>query len=229
MTGSDLGNDLAIFPMVEEDAAVGRVAGVYARLLERMPLVPSLFKSLAVCPPYLVLAAEQTEGVLDAPDFATVSTELLDSVRGASTPTADPAVRHTLAAFTGPLCRMLLLSAGLLRALAGDLDAPSAPGRMSAAAAARPADPAPSQWDATASVLYGEIRSALDTPLVNSIWRSLQGAGQLESAWRALGPQAPGTRTAARRLQQRAIEDVKRVRWPVAADRPALEAIGIAD
>ncbi len=48
----------ADYPMVDEDQATGRVAGVYAQLLDGMPFVPSLFESLALCPGYLVLAAE---------------------------------------------------------------------------------------------------------------------------------------------------------------------------
>jgi len=57
--GSNLDDGFAIYPMVEEAEATGVVAAVYAELLRRMPFVPSLFKSLAVCPPYLVLAYEQ--------------------------------------------------------------------------------------------------------------------------------------------------------------------------
>jgi hypothetical protein len=50
------------YPMIEEDEATGRVAAVYADVLARAPLVPSLLKSLGVCPPYLVLAWEQRDG-----------------------------------------------------------------------------------------------------------------------------------------------------------------------
>jgi hypothetical protein len=57
--GSDLTNAFAIYPMVEEHEATGRVAGVYNQILESMPFVPSLFKSLATCPGYLVLAWDQ--------------------------------------------------------------------------------------------------------------------------------------------------------------------------
>ena len=52
------------YPMVEESEATGAVAAVYARLRKHMPFVPSLFKSLALCPGYLVLAAEQAAGAL---------------------------------------------------------------------------------------------------------------------------------------------------------------------
>ena len=66
VVSSNRDDGFAIYPMVEEAEATGVVAGVYAELLSRMrmPFVPSLFKSLAVCPPYLVLAYEQCEGVL---------------------------------------------------------------------------------------------------------------------------------------------------------------------
>lgn len=47
---TDLTHRLAIYPMVEEAESVGVVAAVYSRILSRMPLVPSLFKSFAVCP-----------------------------------------------------------------------------------------------------------------------------------------------------------------------------------
>ncbi len=63
---SNLHDGYAFYPMVEESEATGVVAGVYTELLQRMPFVPSLFKSLAVCPPYLVLAYEQCGSVLDS-------------------------------------------------------------------------------------------------------------------------------------------------------------------
>ena len=47
------------YPMIEEDEATGRVAAVYTRVLEHSAFVPSFLKSLALCPPYLVLAWEQ--------------------------------------------------------------------------------------------------------------------------------------------------------------------------
>lgn len=62
--GSNLSDGFAIYPMVDEGEATGVVAGVYAALLTRMPFVPSLFKSFALCPHYLVLAYEQSTGVL---------------------------------------------------------------------------------------------------------------------------------------------------------------------
>jgi len=47
---------MALYPMVEEATATGTVAAVYAQIVAVMPIVPSVFKSLALCPPYLVLA-----------------------------------------------------------------------------------------------------------------------------------------------------------------------------
>ncbi|MQA04527.1 MAG: hypothetical protein GEV07_18030 [Streptosporangiales bacterium] len=52
------------YPMVEPGAATGKVAAVYAQIAEVMPIVPSLFKSLAACPPYLALAWDQAAPAL---------------------------------------------------------------------------------------------------------------------------------------------------------------------
>jgi len=76
----------AAYPMVEEAQAIGVVAGVYAALLDRMPFVPSLFKSLAVCPAYLVLAAEQAIPALADPAFGALAARLASSVRTAAAP-----------------------------------------------------------------------------------------------------------------------------------------------
>ncbi|SDY04499.1 hypothetical protein SAMN05661080_02114 [Modestobacter sp. DSM 44400] len=219
----------ADYPMVEEDEATGRVAGVYAQLLDGMPFVPSLFKSLALCPGYLVLAAEQAAPALRDDRFGALAQELAASVRTASIPPEDDEVRSVLARFAGPLSRMLLLAAGLRLALDDELDAPPAPGQVPASRPVQPRRPAPSPQDAPAAQVYGEIRAALDTPMVNSIWRELAGQGRLAAAWAALGPQAPATRPMAEDLQRRAVDAARRVPWQVAASPAALSQAGVAD
>jgi hypothetical protein len=211
------------YPMVEEAEATGAVAAVYAQLLDGMPFVPSLFKSLALCPGYLVLAHEQATGVLPDPAFAEAAQHLVSSVQDAARPPAQAEVRAALAEFSGPLSRMALLAAGLRLALDGELEAPPAAGRTLEPRPVEPRSPAPSPQDAPASDLYGEIRAALETPVVNSIWRSLRGRGLLEAAWEHLGPQVPGTRTAADDLQQRAVEVARGLPWRVSASPEALE------
>ncbi len=223
------GSGFADYPMVEEAEATGRVAGVYAQLLDGMPFVPSLFKSLALCPGYLVLAAEQAAPALQDDGFGALAQELADSVRAASTPPDDDETRAVLARFVGPLSRMLLLTAGLRLALDDQLAAPPAPGRAPAPRPVQPRRPAPSPQDAPAPQLYGEIRAALDTPMVNSIWRELAGQGRLAAAWAALGPQAPATRPVAEDVQRRAVDAARRVRWQVVASPAALSQAGVDD
>ncbi|TFV59560.1 hypothetical protein E4P41_11625 [Geodermatophilus sp. DF01-2] len=227
--GSDLGNGFAAYPMVEEGEATGVVAAVYAQLLDRMPFVPSLFKSLALSPGYLVLAHEQAAAVLPDETFRSLAQQLSSSVGDAVTPPADQPVREALARFTEPLSRMLLLTAGLLLALDDELDRPPAPGRAPEPRVVEPRQPAPSQWDAPAPQLYGEIRAALETPMVNSIWRALAGQGLLETAWSALRPQVGGSRPAADEVQRRAFEAARQVPWQVAATPAALDRAGLAD
>ncbi|MDP9430680.1 MAG: hypothetical protein M3Q47_18290, partial [Actinomycetota bacterium] len=219
---TDLGDGFAAYPMVGENEATGVVAAVYASLLERMPFVPSLFASLALCPGYLVLAHEQAAGVLADETFGSLAQQLSASVRDATTPPADQPVRETLARFVEPLSRMLLLAAGLRLALDGEVDAPPAPGRAPEPRAAEPSQPAPSQSDAPAPQLYGDIRATLETPIVNSIWRALAGHGLLDTAWSALRPQVAGARPAADGLQRRAFEAARQVPWQVAATPAAL-------
>lgn len=182
---------------------------------------------LGVC--YLVLAHEQAAGVLQEEAFGALATDLSASVRHATSPPEDGAVRAALARFIGPLSRMLLLSAGLLAAVNDELDVPPAPGRAPLPRPVRPGRPAPSPQDAPAPQLYGEIRAALQTPLINSIWRALAGNGQLATAWTALGPQVEATRAAADALQQRALTAAQRVPWRVAATPAALERVGLGD
>ncbi|KGH45339.1 MULTISPECIES: hypothetical protein [Modestobacter] len=217
------------YPMVEEAEATGAVAAVYAQLLQGMPFVPSLFKSLALCPGYLVLAYEQATGVLPEPAFSATAERLVSSVREAGTAPEDSEARNALAEFAGPLSRMLLLAAGLHLALDDELDLPPAPGQAPEPRPVHPRSPAPSPQDAPAPDLYGEIRAALETPIVNSIWRSLRGRDLLEAAWEHLGPQVPGTRTAAGDLQQRAVDVARGLPWRVSAGPEALERAGLSD
>jgi hypothetical protein len=229
LMASNLSDGFAIYPMVEEDEATGVVAGVYAELLTRMPFVPSLFKSFALCPAYLVLAYEQSTGVLDGDALPSAGQQLGASVREVVQPPDQEDVRQSLAQFVGPLGRMLLLSGGLLLALQGELDAPSAPGQAPPARPVEPEQPAPSQWDAPSPELYGQIRGALDTPIVNTIWRQLAGKGQLERAWAVLAPQVQASRAAADDLQARALDAARELPWTVVASRDALSAAGVGD
>jgi hypothetical protein len=227
MTGGD---GVAAYPMVEEAAAVGRVAGVYADLLASgMPFVPSLFKSLALCPVYLVLAHDQSAGVLDRPAFADAASKLISTARAASRPPAEQEARRALAEFASPLARMLLLTAGLHQALDGALAAPPARPRQLPPEAVELEKGAPSTTEAGEEALFGEIRAALRTPIVNSIWRSLAASGQLETAWRALGPQVPATREAADGLHRDALAAAARLPWERVASAEALAACDVGD
>ncbi|MCZ2824436.1 MULTISPECIES: hypothetical protein [unclassified Modestobacter] len=219
----------ASYPMVEEADATGVVAAVYADLLEGMPFVPSLFKSLALCPGCLVLAHEQAVPVLSTDEFGSAAQRLVTSVRDVAEPPADADVRAALAGFAGPLSRMLLLAAGLRLALDGELDLPSAPGHAPAPRPVQPREPAPSPADAPAPQVYGEICAALETPIVNTVWRSLAARDLLEPAWAALRPQVEVSRPAADHLQARASEVARGLPWRVAASPAALEHAGVTD
>lgn len=225
----DVVHEFAAYPMVEEADATGVVAGVYARLLKDMPFVPSLFKSLAVCPGYLVLAAEQAAPALTDDSFRSSAAELAATVRTAATPPPSAEVRAAVAGFVDPLSRMLLLTAGLRLALAGELDAPAAPGVVPPSRNAHPEHRVPSPSDAPATELYGEIRSALQTPIVNSIWRSLAAKGLLEQGWAALGPQVAATVRSARDVRRQAIDAARAAPWTVAASPSALQATDLTD
>jgi hypothetical protein len=226
----DGGSVVAAYPMVEEDDAAGRVAAVYADLLAGgMPFVPSLFKSLALCPAYLVLAHDQAAGVLADPRFAEASAALPRTVRSASRPPPERAAREALARFVPPLAQMLLLTAGLREGLDGRLRAPPARSRRLPIRPVRPPQPAPSTPEAAEPALFGEIRAALRTPIVNSIWRSLASSDQLGVTWRALGPQVAGTGRAAEALQRHALDVAAGLPWKSVADAEALRACEVED
>ena len=219
------------FPMVEEGAAVGRVAAVYADASDRMPFVPSLLKSLAVCPPYLVLAWQQVGAVLEESALADAASRLAADVELAATPPPDPGDRALLVGFVDPIAKMLLLSCGLLAALDGDLRGrPSAIGEI----ASPPDGPLSSSLPGTRDLNghaaeLGRIRATLDTPIINTIWRTAAAEGRLERLWAKLEPQATATRAAADRVQQAAIAGALRLPWHAVADRAALARSGISD
>lgn len=222
---------LAEFPMVEEAAATGRVAAVYADAASRAPFVPSILKSLAVCPPYLVLAWNQVGPLLGEADLAQAAAALAGGVTDVAEPPADAGDRDLLGGFVGPLSTMSLVCAGLLAALDGEL-----PGRPSATGDAPPPPDEPLEGSVPSTgdlgddaELLGRIRAQLGTPIVNSIWRKAAAEGRLQRIWDQLGPQAAATRAAAERLQQRAEVAARDVPWPAVADRPALARAGIAD
>ncbi len=226
---SDLRSSFAIYPMVEEYEATGLVAGVYAEILDAMPFVPSIFKSLAACPRYLALAWRQAAPVLGGEGFEATADALARSVKDAAEPPPREEVRQVLGRFVGPLGRMLLLSAGLLEALEGRMTGQPADGPLPEPAPVEPAQGTPSQWDAPDYDTYGAIRAALQTPLVNSIWRTLAAEGLLGEAWAVFGPQVAGSRTSADRLQDDAVAAARAVEWPVLASREAMAAHGVAD
>lgn len=226
---SNLAHPFAIYPMVEEHEASGRVAAVYSQALEHMPFVPSLFKSLAVCPPYLVLAWRQAEAAFATEAFGDEARRLAGAVSQAAVAPTETEIRDALAGFVEPLGRMLLLSAGLLAAVEGELfggPAPATPPEQLDRAAR---SPSPAQWELNEDELFGRLRLALRTPLVNSIWRTLAERGLLQVAWTHLEPQVDGTAGAASELQADAVGTARRLDWPVVAGPEALDGAGMAD
>lgn len=222
-----------IYPMVEEQEATGRVAVVYQAILDRLPMVPSLFKSLAVCPPYLQLAWSQVEGVMAEADFDVAASELADACAEAARPHPDPATSDALGGFVNPLARMTLVAAGLVLALEGRIDAPLATPLTARAgfdpSAGQLQGAVPAAWKVDAAEVFGEIRHRLRTPIINSIWRALAGEGRLDDAWRHLAPQIPNTTGPAATVQADALERAGTLPWRTAASPEALEAAGVTD
>ncbi len=217
--------------MIEEDEAAGRVAAVYGAALERTAFVPSLLKSLAVCPQYLLLAWDQASGVIDEAELGQAASRLGAMVTEAATPPTDPNDRELLGAFIGPLGRMLLLSCGLVTSLEGNLA-----GLPPATVAQLPPPRAPLQAAvpsvrelAAHAPVLGRIRLALDTPIVNSVWRKAADEGRLEAVWEQLEPQAARTRGDADALQDAATSAAAELPWKRVADRSALRATGVED
>lgn len=221
---------VAAYPMVEEEAATGAVAAVYTDLLAGgAQFVPSLFKSLALCPAYLVLAHDQAAGVQGEAAFADATQDLPGTVRDAARPPPDPETREQLGGFVPPLARMLLLTAGLREALDGRLAAPPARPRELPARPVEPARQAPPTPEAGEPERFGEIRTALRTPIVNTIWRSLAASDRLDDAWATLGPQVAATASAAEELRRRALDVAAGLPWRSAATPDSLAAHGAAD
>lgn len=221
----------AAYPMVEEADADGLVASIYVRILERLPMVPSLFKSLAVCPTYLALAWDQTSSVLDDDRFRAVADELVDEVTGTVPPPAGRGVRELLARFVDPLARMLLVTAGLHLALDGELDGPPAqvpPTDSHDTPQPQLEVPSTSQLD---DELVGAIRRDLATPIVNSVWRRAAAEDVLADAWQHLGPRTrePGFAATSRHLRSTTVAAAGQIAWPAVAAPRNLERHGILD
>lgn len=89
----------AAYPMVDEAEAIGLVAGTYALVLESFPMVPSLFKSLAVSPGYLALAWDQTRSVLDDDRFRAAARRLVADVDDAVPAPSGASERELLGRF----------------------------------------------------------------------------------------------------------------------------------
>lgn len=221
---------VAAYPMVEEEHASGRVAAVYADMLTQLPMVPSLFKTLALCPPYLVMAWRQAAPVLQDGRAEAAGSELASRVRDVTPPPADTVIRDELGQFVGPLGRMLFIASGLRLALDGDIQGAAARADIT------PGDSAPKpERDVPASAAiddsrpFDAIRRDLSTPIVNSLWRHLAGLGLLVSAWEHLGPHAPDGVAAGGHLADRARLMARETDWPVAATPAALSAAGCPD
>lgn len=216
--------------MVEEREARGRVAAVYTAVLDQAPFVPSLLKSLAVCPPYLVLAWEQLAPVLPTREMEAEVSELVDAVRDVARPPADPADRQRLAAFVGPLGRMLLAASGLLSAIDGELaHLPEARGQAPPGRSRPLPEGLPKASTLDADVLLTDIRTRLGTPIVNSIWRRLASDGRLSTIWQQLAPQVDAILPAAERLGEQARVGAKRLPWVCCADQRSLGGVGLDD
>jgi hypothetical protein len=224
------GDSLALYPMVEISAATGTVAAVYAQIAEVMPIVPSVFKSLAVCPPYLALAWDQAAPILRTETYHALAGELADLVQAATIPPEDPHLRDALAAFVPPLSQMLLLCAGLREALAGRLE--GVPARVDVPLVEGPIQPhrpVPTPEETGDEKVYLEIMAALRTPLINSIWRSLAGQGLLRPTWNVLCTQVDQTREDVDGLTERVSRSAYELAWPVVASPTALKMAGIAN
>lgn len=214
--------------IVDEADATGTVAAVYGHIRLRLPMVPSLFKLLATCPPYLVLAWRQADPVLDTEAVAAASTALGGSVAAVTTPPMDEGIRQTVAPLVGPLGKMLLLSAGLLCALHGELDGAAAePDPPDPVTAAGKRTVPPGQQDG--DPLFDRIQSSLRTPIVHSMWRALANRGQLDGAWAHFAPQVPAALAAGEGLRADALAAAKALRWPVVAGPASIAAAGVTD
>lgn len=217
------------YPMVEEARAEGRVAGVYSQMLGYSEFVPSIFKSLALCPDYLVLAWRQSEPAMVGGQLSSAAEELTETAAGAVEPPRDPRARELVAGFVGPLGLMSILAAGLRGALRGELEAPSA----RADAPAPPGEPLQARVASTADLdageVLGEIRAGIGTPIVNTIWRRLAEEGLLRDVWNGFAPQLSRSRPVAEELEAQAVALAGALHWEQLADRQALELAGCGE
>lgn len=220
----------AAYPMVEEGQATARVAAVYAEMLAGMPMVPSLFKSLALCPPYLVMAWRQASPLLDGGQAEAAGSTLASRVREVTPPPPNAAVREELGRFVGPLGRMLFLASGLRLALEGELGADPASAEITPQdSAPEPERDVPAATAVDDSQVLGAIRSRLSTPIINSLWRHLAGLDLLAPAWEHLAPHTPGAIEAGPQVGDHARTLATDARWRVAASPAALAAAGCPD
>lgn len=221
----------AAYPMVDEDDATGRVAGVYGAILDRFPMVPSLFKSLAVCPGYLELAWAQTDAALDLEAFTSAAGRLADEAAEEVPPPQDAAIREVVGRFVGPLARMLLVTAGLRAALDGTVTGAAAtPAELTHAGEVAPDLRVPSTGEMDPG-LVGRIRRDLGTPIVNSVWRVAAAEGLLSAGWDHFGALIAEDTFAsrARRVADDAVASAAAIAWPVVASPAALERAQVAD
>lgn len=124
---------------------------------------------------------------------------------------------------------MLLLACGLHAALDGTVTGPAATAQPPGGPAGPLPSGAPSQFDAADLAVYGRIRAALHTPILNTIWRRLAADGLLADAWPALEPATVTTHRAAARLQVTAYEAAVGLPWTPVASPAALDGSGVGD
>lgn len=219
----------AVYPMVEEGDASGRVAAVYEDALRRLPFIPSFLKSVALCPPYLILAWEQASTVVATDMFADAKTALVAAARatGAAPQVSERAagvMRHVV----DPTAQMILLACGLDAALSRDLVGAPSPGLFardnrsetaSAVQEPQPLDPS----------TFARVRSAMDTPIVNTVWRNLAAAGEFDRNWSEIERVLLATRAHSVRLQEVAHSLALRLSWGCVASPEALTGADIGD
>ncbi len=77
--------------------------------------------------------------------------------------------------------------------------------------------------------VFGRVRAALGTPIVNSIWRQAAADGRLEDMWDHLEPQVTASRPRAAQLLRTARASARGLPWDAAADCVALRNAEIED
>lgn len=224
-----LEHPFAAYPMVEEAQATGRVAAVYADAAERLPFVPSILKSLALCPGYLVLAWEQMVPMVDEPTFTAAADAITASARADGRPSVSDEAADVLRPFQSPLSQMLLFAAGLHAGLSGRIAGVAASGVAPPAPEHPVAASAVSVFESTDLEDYGRLRAALDTPIVNTVWRTLSDSGQLRRSLPELEAAAERTRSHATWLQDIAYQAAAGLAWSPVASPESLDSAGLGD